>query len=111
MDCTTLLLALAEAKASLSYSVKDDCPIIHVYVATSQWLDTFRTELGMHKPWLLQLLMLTIVHRASAETLLGWHDWYEERAGILQYMAGLSRHEAEQQAFELLRQREQQKTS
>lgn len=61
---------------------------VQVDAPTGVVTEALRQALGQHKDALLTML-----------------EWYEERAGILEYEAGLSRAEAEREAWTQLEQR------
>ena len=100
MDTLTLLTALADAGASLSQHHDAGAPTVRVHLASARWPVALRGQIPLHKEILLRLLTLvepgTLV---TAETLLGWHEWYEERAAIMEYDGGLPRAQAETESW------------
>ena len=98
MDITTLLLTLADNQAVCM----QDGARLHIDMPASAWMSDLRDAVKQHKGMLLRFLSAIPTHVASAETLFGWCDIYEERAAILEYEAGLSREDAERQAWQML---------
>ena len=98
LDLTTLLLTLADNQAVCT----QDGTRLHIDMPVSVWTPALREAIAEHKAALLRFLALMPGQTVPAETLLGWCDTYEERAAILEYDAGLSRDEAERQAWQIL---------
>ena len=100
MDTLTLLTALADAGASLSQHQDAGAPTVRVHLASARWPASMRGQIPLHKETLLRLLTLvepgTLV---TAERLLGWHEFFEEGAAIMEYDGGLPRAEAEEAAW------------
>ena len=99
MDITTLLLSLGDNDAVCA----TDGAILRVKIPETCWTDALREAVAEHKSVLIRFLTLAPGQTIPAETLLGWCDTYEERAAILEYGAGLSREDAERQAWQMLR--------
>lgn len=57
-------------------------------------------RLRAHKPDLFALLQHPEGPAAASWTAIDWRDYFEERAAILEFEAGLSRPDAERQAVE-----------
>ena len=98
MDITTCLIMLADAGAVCRLVGE----ALDIDLAPARWTDNLIQAVADVKPMLMRLLTLAPAYQASAETLLGWCDLYEERAAILEYESGLSRDEAERQAWTIL---------
>ena len=103
MDTLTLLTALADAGASLSQHHDAGAPTVRVHLASARWPASMRGQVPLHKEALLRLLTLAPPGtQVTAEILLGWHEWYEERAAIMEYDGRLAHAQAETEAWACL---------